>query len=315
MWIIKHRKIFYSFSAIIILASLASLLVWGLKFGIDFTGGSLLEVSYESNVPAVAEVTAALKDSGITNASIRPTGDSGYLVRTPFLSPDEHSRVKDTLAFGGTRVFEEKRFDSIGPSIGSELSTRALYAIFTVLFAITLFIAFAFRKVSNPAGPEQGRGVSSWKYGLVALAALAHDVIVPTGVFAILGAFFGAEVDTLFVTALLVVLGFSVHDTIVVFDRVRENLRKNQEQNAKEPFEEVVGRSVTQTMARSINTSLTTVFVLATLYFLGPESIRWFSLTLIIGIVAGTYSSIFLGSPLLVSWQGNKAEQKKRPVF
>ena len=301
MWIVKHRKIFYGISAALIAASIIALLIWGLKFGIDFTGGSLLEVAYESETPAVSEITAALTEAGIGNPSIRPTGESGYLIRTPFLSPDEHARVKDTLLFGGTRIFEEKRFDSIGPSIGTELKTRAVYAIALVLLAITLFIAFAFRKVSKP--------VSSWKYGLVALAALAHDVIIPTGAFALLGYFFGPEVDTLFVTALLVVLGFSVHDTIVVFDRVRENLRKNQEQNVKEPFEEVVGRSVTQTIARSINTSLTTVFVLATLYFLGPDSIRWFSLTLIIGIVAGTYSSIFLGSPLLVMIE--KMEKKK----
>jgi len=303
MWIVKHRKIFYSFSAFLLLAAVVSLLVWGLKFGIDFTGGSLLEVAYESNTPTASEVTLALQKVGINNASIRPTGDNGYLVRTPFLSPEDHSRVTDTLTLGNTRTFEEKRFDSIGPSIGSELKTRAIYAIITVLLAITLFIAFAFRKVSNP--------VSSWKYGLVALVALAHDVIIPTGAFAILGHFLGAEVDTLFVTALLVVLGFSVHDTIVVFDRVRENLRKNQEQNVKEPFEEVVGRSVTQTITRSINTSLTTLFVLLGLYFLGPETIRWFTLTLIIGIIAGTYSSIFLGSPLLVSWKGKEVEKKK----
>lgn len=304
MWIIKHRTIFYIFSALVIASSFVSLFIWGLKYGIDFTGGSLMEISYANTAPAIPDIIEALESAGIRNPSVRPTEDSGYLIRTPFLSSDEHARVKDALNFSEIQPFEEKRFDSIGPSIGSELKTRALYAIFTVLFAITLFVAFAFRKVSNP--------VSSWKYGLVALVALAHDVIVPTGVFAILGAFFGAEVDTLFVTALLVVLGFSVHDTIVVFDRVRENLRKNQEQNAKEPFEEVVGRSVTQTMARSINTSLTTVFVLATLYFLGPESIRWFALTLIIGIVAGTYSSIFLGSPLLVTLERLNAKQNKK---
>src|SRR3989344_3633857 len=217
MWIVKHRKIFYIFSSLFIALSVVALFVWGLKFGIDFTGGSLLEVAYESETPAVSEITAALAEAGIGNSSIRPTGERGYLIRTPFLSPDEHARIKDTLAFGGTRIFEEKRFDSIGPSIGTELKTRAVYAIALVLFAIALFIAFAFRKVSKP--------VSSWKYGLVALAALAHDVIIPTGAFALLGYFFGAEVDTLFVTALLVVLGFSVHDTIVVFDRVRENLR------------------------------------------------------------------------------------------
>ena len=169
-----------------------------------------------------------------------------------------------------------------------------MWAITLVLLVIAIFFAFVFRKVSKP--------ISSWKYGLVVLLALAHDVIVPVGAFAILGHFFGAEVDTLFVTALLVILGFSVHDSIVVFDRVRENLKKNQEgNNSKEPFDETVGKSVSQTIARSINTSLTVVIVLLVLFFTGPASAHYFVLTLLIGIIAGTYSSIFLGSPLLVT--------------
>lgn len=175
----------------------------------------------------------------------------------------------------------------------NEPPLKSIWAVLLVLLTITLFIAFAFRKVSKP--------VSSWKYGLVALVALAHDVIIPVGAFVLLGQFFGAEVDTLFVTAILVVLGFSVHDTIVVFDRVRENLRINIEKNLKEPFEETVGKSITQTLARSINTSLTTVLALIALYVFGPDISHNFVLALIIGIIAGTYSSIFLGSPLLIT--------------
>jgi len=295
MWIVKNRKIFYIFSGIVVAGMLAALLIWGLKFGIDFTGGSLLEVSYTQTTPTVSDVTNALSQAGVSNSSVLPTGTTGYLIRTPFLTPAQYEQVKVALA-GANDVwpFEEKEYTSIGPVIGTELKTRAVWAIALVLIAIALFIAFAFRKVSKP--------VSSWKYGLVVLVALAHDVIVPVGAFAILGHFLGAEVDTLFVTALLVILGFSVHDSIVVFDRVRENLKKNQENNnSKEPFEDTVGKSVSQTIARSINTSLTVVIVLLVLFFMGPASAHYFVLTLLIGIIAGTYSSIFLGSPLLVT--------------
>lgn len=296
MFIITHRSIWYAISTVLLVASIAAVAVFGLKFGIDFTGGSIMEVTYESNMPSSAEVYAALEEAGIEGASVRQTGETGFLIRTPFLTEDTYRATRTAL--GGTEV----RYDSIGPSIGTELATRALYAIILVLLAITLFIAFAFRKVSKP--------VSSWKYGVVALLALAHDVIIPLGAFALMGQFIGAEVDTLFVTALLVILGFSVHDTIVVFDRTRENLKKLAEAHKEEPFEKTVGHSVTQTLARSINTSLTTVLALVALYIWGPESTKYFTLTLLIGIIAGTYSSIFIGSPLLVTLQ----KMQKEPV-
>lgn len=294
MFIITNRRVWYTISAILVAASVLAVSVWGLKFGIDFTGGSLMEVRYTENTPTNAGVRAALEGVGVTGSSVRAT-DGGYLIRTPFLGEDTYLAVRDAL--GG----EEVRYDSIGPTIGSELSTRAVYAILLVLLAITLFIAFAFRKVSKP--------VSSWKYGIVALVALAHDVIIPLGAFAVMGQFLGAEVDTLFVTALLVILGFSVHDTIVVFDRTRENLRRLEEHEVKEPFDETVGRAVNQTLSRSINTSLTTVLALLALYLIGPESTKYFTLTLLIGIIAGTYSSIFLASPFLVTLQ--KAQRVK----
>ena len=295
MWIIQNRKSFYVVSGTIVVLALAALLVWGLRFGIDFTGGSLLEVSYTANIPAASEVSSVLSSVGIPDASVRPTGTSGYIIRTPFLSAEKYAEAKTALSgANGQWPLEEKEYTSIGPTIGSELQTRALLAVVLVLVVIALFIAFAFRKVSKP--------VSSWKYGFVVLVSLAHDVIVPVGAFAVLGHFFGAEVDTLFVTAVLVILGFSVHDSIVVFDRVRENLRKNQESNnKKEPFDETVGKSVVQTIARSINTSLTVAIVLLVLLFIGPASAHYFVLTLLIGIIAGTYSSIFIGSPLLVT--------------
>jgi preprotein translocase subunit SecF len=304
MWIVKNRKGFYIFSGIVVATALAALLVWGLKFGIDFTGGSLLEINYTQSVPTVFDVTTALSSVGIPDASVRPTGTTGYLIRTPFLSAAQYAQAKIVLTgTSGQWPLEEKEYTSIGPTIGTELQTRAVWAIALVLLAIAIFIAFAFRKVSKP--------ISSWKYGLVVLIALAHDVIVPMGAFAIMGHFLGAEVDTLFVTAVLVILGFSVHDSIVVFDRVRENLKKNHESNNKnEPFEETVGKSVSQTIARSINTSLTVVIVLLVLFFIGPASAQYFVLTLLIGIVAGTYSSIFLGSPLLVTLEKRQNKPK-----
>lgn len=293
MWVINNRKLFYTISVVLVLASFASMAIWGLKPGIDFTGGSLIEVAYPDARPDQTAVTSqlALIDPA---ASVRPSttkqGEQEYLVRMKPITQVEKEAVFKALSLDGTNKIVEKNFSSIGPVLGAEALRKALWSIVLVILAIVLFITFAFRKVSEP--------VSSWKYGLTAIIALAHDVIIPTGVFAVLGHFLGYEVDTLFVTALLVVLGFSVHDTIVVFDRVRENLRHA---SSKKPFNEVVGESVSQTFTRSINTSMTTLIALVVLYFVGGPSTEHFSLALIIGIAAGTYSSVFIGSPLLVT--------------
>ena len=214
----------------------------------------------------------------------------------------EKANLSSILSSNGLKQIDIKRFDSIGPVLGKEALRKSLVSIILVILAIVIFISYAFRKVSEP--------VSSWKYGVVAVIALIHDVIIPTGVFIFLGHFLGYEIDTLFITAILVVLGFSVHDTIVVFDRVRENL---QHAKAKKPFSDIVGESIAQTFTRSINTSLTTLLALIVLYFVGGESTQHFALALIIGIIAGTYSSIFIGSPLLVTierWQNKKKGKK-----
>ena len=289
MFVVKNRKIFFSISAILVLLSIISMLVWGFNFGIDFTGGSILEVEYLTERPSPDEIKEVIN---IGEYLAQPTGDRGYIIRTKDLSEEERLSLISSLSFGGNKEFQEKRFNTIGPVIGNELRQKALLSILLVVLAIILFIAFAFRKVSKP--------VSSWKYGLVAIVALIHDIIIPTGIFITLGALIGVEIDILFVTALLAILGFSVNDTIVVFDRVRENLRLNEEYKRRESFEETIGKSLNQTYTRSINTSLTTLFVLLALFFLGGDSTRYFTLTLIIGVLAGTYSSIFLASPLLV---------------
>ena len=302
MFIVNYRKIFYAFSALLIGGSFAAIAFFGLNFGIDFKGGSLMEVEYLSSRPNIEEIKLDLDTRPeFRGYSVRPTGERGFILRTPFLEGAGHADILSILSRGGAVPLTETRFDAIGPTVGKELRTKALVSIALVIIAIVLFIAFAFRKVSAP--------VSSWKYGLIAVVGLAHDVIVPVGLFAVLGHYAGAEVDTLFVTALLVILGFSIHDTIVVFDRVRENLRLASEKRINESFAETVGKSITQTFNRSINTSLTTILALLALYFFGSHSTQFFSLALLVGIITGTYSSIFIASPLLVSveaWQRRK---------
>ena len=295
MFIIKYRKIWYAFSLLIIIASLFSIFKFGLKQGIDFTGGALLEVEYAAK-PDVIAIKQKIEGLSLGNAVVQPSGEKNIIIRTRDLSEGEHQKVLSAvLSFGEGK---EIRFDSIGPVIGKELKKKSVTAMILVIVMIILYIAFAFRKVSQP--------VNSFYYGLMAVAALIHDVTLPAGVFAALGHYYGVEVDTLFVTALLTVLGFSVHDTIVVFDRIRENLKNN---GSKNNFETVVGASVKQTIGRSINTSLTVILVLLAIFFLGGESTKYFSLALLIGVAIGTYSSIFLASPLLVTLQKFKSRR------
>jgi preprotein translocase subunit SecF len=295
MNIIKHRKIFYVISGLLFLASIISLSVWKLNPGIDFKGGSLLSVSFSGEVPTSETIGTKLDELGFTGSSVRSAGENNFIIRTREINQEEKNNIVTTLGA------EEKEFNSVGPVLGSEAIRKSYFSITLVLLAIVLFVTFAFRGVSKP--------ISSWVYGGITIVALLHDVLIPAGVFSILGHYAGYEVDTLFVTALLVILGFSVHDTIVVFDRVRENLHHENEKGSKKPFEQIVGESITQTFTRSINTSLTTLLAVLVLYFVGPEATRHFAIALIIGIIAGTYSSIFIGSPLLVtinSWKNKK---------
>lgn len=327
MNIVKHRKIFYSISLLLIGFSIYSILTFGLNLGIDFKGGSIIEVKYSSLAAANATSTntstaGTLTKSATTSVSavtantvkesleslklgeyvVRQAGTDGFIIRTKALSEVERQQVVKALGDLGGEV---KRFDSVGPVLGKELQGKAIWSIVLVLLAIVIFITYTFRGVSKP--------ISSWKYGVVAIVALFHDVIVPVGVFSYLGSAGGYEIDALFVTALLVILGFSIHDTIVVFDRTRENLKTLGfgTSSCKKTFEEIVGMSVSQTIARSVNTSLTTMLALVALYIFGPKTTENFALALILGIAVGTYSSIFIGSPLLVTWQ--KWQEKKRP--
>ncbi len=306
MNIVKYRKIFYSISAVLVVASFVVLGMWGLNLGIDFKGGSLIEVEYQGARPEVEMVRKELAPLNV-GATVRATGDNGYLIKTNTLDQAAHGKVLAALGVGTDSKITEKRFNTIGPLLGREAAMNSLAAIFSVILVIVIFITWAFRQVSKP--------VASWKYGLIAIIALVHDVIIPTGVFVVLGKYAGYEVDTLFVTALLVILGFSIHDTIVVFDRVREHLKNSSPERQKNEFDKIVGESISETMSRSINTSFTTLLAILALYFVGPESTKHFSLVLAIGIIAGTYSSVFLGSPLLVTvqkWQDRKAAKGKK---
>lgn len=294
MLVIKYRKIFFTLSAIIVAIAIGAIAVFGLQFGIEFTGGEIIETKYEQR-PEKALVEKQLDTLEIGAYSLRAAGESEYILRVRPLAEDERESVFTAVTSVGESTGTIERFNSVGPTIGEELRNKAWIAMLAVVLAIILFIAIAFRKVSEP--------VSSWKYGLIAVLALVHDVIVPTGLFAVLGYLFGAEVDVLFVMALLAILGYSVNDTIVVFDRVRENLRENEEKNRREDFELTVGKSLNQTYARSINTSLTTLAVLLALFFIGSEVTQDFALVLIAGVLAGTYSSLFLATPLLVTVQ------------
>ena len=302
MFIIKHKKIFIGISILLIILSILSIFVFGLKIGIDFKGGALSEVTYNTTRPSQIELKPSLQSLGFGEISLQPTGDLGYIVKSRDLTEAEHAQLLTALSGNGTNTLEEKGFNSIGPSVGKELARKAIIAIILVSLAIIFFIAYAFRKVSKP--------VSSWRYGIIAVITLLHDVMIPVGIFTILSNRFGAEVDTLFVVAVLTILGLSVSDTIVIFDRIRENLRNR----VATEFNVTVGKSLNQSFVRSICTSLTVILVLLSLVFFGPTSTKYFALMLTFGMFFGTYSSIFLASPLLVwveEWQNKKQGKKK----
>lgn len=297
--IIKNRKIWLSISGILIALSITALSLWGLNFGIDFTGGSLLETKFTNYQPSINEIQESLASTGVSNLIVQPTEDGTTLLRFKESSQEVHQAINKNLselAAKNNGTAKEMRFDSIGPSIGQELKSKSFNAIFIVLLMMIVFIAYAFRKVSKP--------VASWKYGLSAIIALSHDVLIVLGVFAVLGHFAGMEINTAFIAAILTVLGYSVNDTIIVFDRTRENLPKSSQN-----FEDTVNVSVNQVLTRSINTSFSVILALLAILIFGGDSIRDFALVLAVGVFVGTYSSIFIASPLIVIWE--KLTKKK----
>lgn len=292
MNIIAKKNLFLSASGLLVTAAIAVILIFGFTEGIDFKGGSLWQFQIPENTPPNETLEKFLKENfgaGDIRLSYDQTNHN-FFVRLREISEENHQSYLSLLK-SEYPSFEELSFQSIGPSIGNKLRRNAILAVTLALIGVSLYIAFVFRKTSRP--------VSSWKYGIVTLVTLFHDIAIPAGLLAVLGRFGNLEIDSNFIVALLVIMGFSVHDTIVVFDRIRENLTLDQ---GKSGFGEVINTSINQTMARSINTSLTLIFVLVTLYFAGPVNLKFFILTLIIGTTAGVYSSIFVASPLLLTW-------------
>lgn len=308
MKIVKYKKIFFALSGVLVALSIAAIAIWGLPFGTDFTGGSILEVSFvEGERPELALMNERLGALELGAYSLRPSGEQNYVLRSRELSVEEKDTILSAFSNNGELTVSEERFNSIGPVVGNTLKNKSYVALAIVLLMILAFISFAFRKVQGEKGGNM-RGPASWKYGLTAILALLHDVLIPTGAYILLSRYTSAEIDLLFMTALLAILGFSVHDTIVVFDRVRENLRTNAERNVREDFETTVGKSISETLARSINTSVTTLLAIVALFVLGSEATRNFTFVMLVGILVGAYSSIFFASTFLTVF----ADQKEK---
>lgn len=287
--LMSKKKWYFIFSIIIIIPGLIFLFKFGLKPGIDFTGGALLEYRFEQNINK-EDLKQVVNSTQVEASSITDSGPKTYIIKTKPVNQEQINKIKQAIVSKYSKVTEE-RIENIGPIIGMETTKNAFIAVILASIMIIVYLAISFRKVPKPA--------SSWRFGITAVIALLHDVLVVVGIFAILGYFLGVEVDVLFVTAILTIIGFSVHDTIVVFDRIRENLPKH----LSKKFTEVANISVTQTLARSLNTSLTVIFVLLAMLLFGGETLRWFIVALLIGIISGTYSSIFNATALLDLWE------------
>lgn len=290
MFIVHHRSFFFWLTGLILAAAIGAIVFLGLPLGLDFTGGSLMQVSYQSPRPDLAVIQKQVSVVPLGAVSLRALGDNGVALRTRTLTPTEHDAIFAAMSQNASTT--ELSYTSVSPALGSQFANKALWALLAVVLAIVLYIAFAFRKVSKP--------VPSWGYGLTVVAMLAIDLIVPAGFFAAFAYFTGAEVDSLFVVALLALLGYCVNDVIVIFDRIREHLAKNIKENYKETFEVTIGKSIDETMTRSINTGLTVALALGALIYFGAPATRDFALVMLVGVLAGTFSSITRSAPLLI---------------
>jgi preprotein translocase subunit SecF len=292
MNIIKHRYLFFLISLIVIVPGIAGLIAWGFPLAIDFTGGSVLEVSLASGVQPPTEDVIALYDNlGVKDAQVQTTGSDGLIIRSEHIDEVKKDEIVAAMKTAYATDITIDRFDTVGPTVGAEVAKGALYAVIAAALAIIIYITFAFRGVDH-----------AFRYGIAAVVAMLHDVAVVCGIEALLAHFLGWEVDSLFLTALLTVIGFSVHDTIVVFDRIRENSRLYR----RIGYAEVVNHSTVQTLARSINTQLTVLLCLLALAMFGGVTIRHFVVILLIGVFSGTYSSMFNAAPILVVWENRE---------
>ncbi|HYH13147.1 MAG TPA: protein translocase subunit SecF, partial [Thermomicrobiales bacterium] len=299
----QRRNTWFLISALLLLPGIISLIFNGLNFGIDFTGGSAWEVQFTEAVQ-VSEIRSTLADAGRPEAQVQQVGDNEdhrYLIRMHELaeSSPEKAQLTEALESLAPLQHDSESLETVGASVGTSIRNRSILAVAAASIGILLYIAWAFRNTGNPM-----------LYGTCAIVAMLHDALFVIGVFSILGAMANVEIDALFVTAMLTVIGFSVHDTIVVFDRMRENRQLHQEAT----LEAIVNRSLVQTLVRSINTSVTVVFTLTALLLFGGESTRYFVLALLLGVIAGTYSSIFNASQLLVAWNEGEIQRAFRRI-
>lgn len=290
--IVKHRYLYFLISLIVILPGFLALIAWGLPLAIDFTGGNLLEVRFESGeLPQTSEVVLLYEDMGFSDTLVQTSGDDILIIRSQTMNEDMVNQMVQRMEEQFNTTLVVNRSDSVGPSVGQEVATRAAGAVGLAALGIMFYITYSFRGVPH-----------ALRYGIAAILAMLHDILVVVGVEAILGYFLGWQVDALFLTALLTVIGFSVHDSIVVFDRIRENSLVYRRLS----YEEMVNISIVQTLARSINTQLTVMFTLFALALFGGVTIRHFVIILLVGILSGTYSSIFNAAPILVVWENKE---------
>src|SRR3989338_4328959 len=292
-------KIVFAISMLLTIGAIVVLSIFGLKFGIDFTGGTVLEVQFQNQVPSSSDITETLKTTSLNNdITITPTDSQGFINRSSTISESTHQEILKALndKYG---TVSESRFEAVGPVIGNELKDKSIKAIIILLIVIVLYISLVFRSMAKVLSP--------WAMGIAAIVALIHDVIIPVGIFALLGHYAGVEITAIFIAAALTILGYSVADTVIVFDRVRENVNLR---GKKDNFADIVHTSIMQTLTRSINTSLTTLITLFAILFWGGESLHYFALALIIGIGLGTYSSIFIASPILIWWESKHIKGK-----
>jgi len=295
--IASRRNTWFAISAALLIPCILALAIHGLNFGIDFTGGSAWEIQYTDSVDT-EDIVSVLAANGLPNSRVQQVGGDSehrYLIRTAEIREGsaEKQKLTDALATLGTLNPSGESLNTVGASVGNSIRNRSVLAVAAASVGILLYIAFAFRNTQRP-----------FLYGIAAIVAMLHDALIVLGIFAILGWLFDVEVDALFITALLTIIGFSVHDTIVVFDRIRENLVNR----AANSFEDIVNYSIAQTLVRSVNTSLTVVITLLALYLFGGSSTKNFVLALLIGVIAGTYSSIFNASQILVAWETHEIQ-------
>lgn len=285
----KYRKIFYSISLIFVIAALASIVVFGLKLGIEFTGGSVLEVQYKNQAPNLNEIRKEISALNLGEPSVQVSAEQRVILKIKPIDEQQKEGILQKMQALGDMEPGSESFQVISPVIGQELKNKTKIVIVLSLLAILIYIAISFRKISRP--------VKSYIYGFTGVLALCHDIIIPLGIFALLGKYWGAEITIPIITALLTVFGYSINDTVVVFDRIRENLFKNKTEN----FDAIVDQSLNQTLGRSVNTSFTVILVLLAILFFGGSTLRYFALALLLGVGFGTYSSIFVASLLVVN--------------